>query len=366
MDQVSVRESSRVARSGPAGRAGLYLRAVHAAMNAPLVSVLVPARNAERTLAAALRSIERQSERDWECVIVDDGSRDGTLACARAFAARDPRFRALEAPPRGLVEALNLGLAHCRARYIARLDADDIMHRARLAVQRRVLDDCPALAAVGSHVRVFPRRRLRAGFRHYERWLNSIENPDRVRAEAFVECPVVHPTLMARAPVLRALGYRDLGWPEDYDLVLRLLTAGHEVAVVPRRLVGWRDGPERLTRVGLAYRLHRITAVKAAFLATHFLAASETYILWGYGSTARRLRRALLGHGKRPSHVVEVHPGRLGQTIHGAPVISVTALLARAPSPLIASVAGATPRGQIRDVLRAHGWRETLDFVCAA
>jgi hypothetical protein len=138
------------------------------------------------------------------------------------------------------------------------------------------------------------------------------------------------------------------------------------VGVVPERLVAWRDGPGRLTRIGTAYRLHRITAVKAAFLAAHFLAASETYILWGYGSTARRLRQALLEHGKRPSCVIEVHPGRLGQTIHGAPVISVNALLARPPSPLIASVAGAWPRRQIRDVLRAHGWRETLDFVCAA
>src|SRR5438552_243634 len=57
------------------------------------VSVLIPAFNAEVTLAAALRSVERQTERDWECLIVDDGSTDGTLRVARLFAGRDARFR---------------------------------------------------------------------------------------------------------------------------------------------------------------------------------------------------------------------------------------------------------------------------------
>ena len=53
---------------------------------------------------------------------------------------------------------------------------------------------------------------------------------------------------MVRRTVLAAVGYRDRGWPEDYDLVLRLLAAGPEIGVVPRRLLAWRDGPGRLTR----------------------------------------------------------------------------------------------------------------------
>src|SRR5207253_2330368 len=88
-----------------------------------------------------------------------------------------------------------------------------------------------------------------------------IDGPERVRADAFVECPIVHPTLMARADVLRALGYRDLEWPEDYDLVLRMLAKGHRVGMVPRRLVGWRESPTRLWRRDRRYGLGRSGAV---------------------------------------------------------------------------------------------------------
>ncbi|MFN8544973.1 MAG: glycosyltransferase family 2 protein [Candidatus Binatia bacterium] len=331
----------------------------------PAISVLLPARDASATLPACLASLARQTERDWECVLVDDGSRDRTRAVAEAAAAADPRIRVVATPARGLVAALTAGLAHCRGELVARMDADDVMHRMRLAAQRAALDD-PELAAVGSRVRVFPRRGLSDGFRAYEHWLNGIDAPARVRAEAFVECPIVHPTLMIRRAVLTGVGYRECGWPEDYDLVLRLLGAGHRLAVLPRRLLGWRDSPGRLTRTGRAYARDRIVACKAAFLAAQFLAGRDEYVLWGYGGTGRALRRALLVHGKRPSHVVEVHPGRLGNRIHGAPVVPPAALAALRETRIVASVAGEAARGLIRATLAGLGFAETEDFVCAA
>ena len=335
-------------------------------MSAPEVSILLPAYNAGATLDACLRSVARQTFPRWECIVVDDGSEDGTRAVAERFAAHDERFRVVATAHQGLVAALGTGLERCLGRMVARMDADDVMHRERLAAQLRALDAEPALAAVGCHVRLFPRRELSDGLRAYERWLDGIASPRRVRAEAFVECPVAHPTLMVRTDVLRAAGYRDEHWPEDYDLVLRLLGQGREIGVVPRRLLAWRDGPRRLWRAGEAYRPERFTACKAAFLAAHFLAGADRYVLWGYGPTGRALRRALARHGKRPSHVVEVHPGRIGEIIHGAPVISVDELRAHPRRPLVAAVAGERPRREIRDALSALGFRETQDFVCAA
>jgi len=332
----------------------------------PEVSVLLPARDAAATLSAALRSLARQSEPRWECVLVDDGSRDATGALATAAARADPRIRVLARPHGGIVAALGTGLAACRAPVVARMDADDVMHRDRLAAQLRALAAEPALAAVGCHVRFFPRRGMTDGLRDYERWLRSIDGPHRVRAEAYVECPVPHPTLAVRRAVLAGFGYRDAGWPEDYDLVLRLLAAGHEIGMVPRRLLAWRDSPARLTRTHPAYRQDRIVACKAAFLATGFLAGDGTYVLWGHGGTGRALRRALAAHGKRPSHVVEVHPGRIGNRIHGAPVVPPDALAGLPRGRLVASVAGAGPRALIRGFLARLGWEELRDFVVAA
>src|SRR5262249_36735676 len=157
----------------------------------------------------------------------------------------------------------------------------------RLATQLRALDNDPALAAVGCWVRIAPRAGMTDGLRDYERWLLGVDGPRRLREEAFVECPVAHPTLVVRRDLLVAFGYRDAGWPEDYDLVLRLLAAGHEIGVVPRRLVVWRDGVGRLTRTHPAYAQERIVACKAAFLAAGFLAGDDRYVLWGHGGTGR-------------------------------------------------------------------------------
>jgi glycosyltransferase involved in cell wall biosynthesis len=332
----------------------------------PRVSVLLPARNAAATLDVALASLRRQTWRDWECIVVDDGSTDATGEVAAAVAAMDLRVTVLRTPPRGLVAALGTGLERCRGEYVARMDADDLMRRDRLALQVDALDRDSRLAGVGAHVRFFPRAGMSDGLRAYERWLNSVDSPARVRAEAFVESPVAHPTLLVRRSVLSEAGYRDRGWPEDYDLVLRLLASGNDIGVVPRRLLGWRDGPGRLTRTHPAYGLDRITACKASFLADGFLAGGERYLLWGHGGTGRALARALRGHGKHPSQVIEVHAGRLGNVIHGAPVVPPAALVDLPRLPLVASVAGEAARSEIRAFLATLGWVETRDFVCAA
>jgi len=333
---------------------------------APLVSVLLPALDAERTLVPTLRSVRRQTEARWECVVVDDGSTDATLRTVEAVAASDDRFVVVPTPHRGLAAALMTGLAHCRGHFIARMDADDLMHRERLARQMHALGADASVAAVGCHVRLFPRARLGRGWRSYERWLNAIDSVERVRAEAFVECPVAHPSLMIRRELLVEFGYRDRGWPEDYDLLLRLLAHGHRVGVVTRRLLAWRNHPGRMSLTDARYAPASFTACKAAFLAAHFLAGVEEYDLWGYGGTGRTLRRALLAEGKRPAHVVDVHPGRLGQTIHGARVVAPDEIPRLPRRPMLVSVAGERPRRQIREALTAMGFRELDDFVCAA
>jgi len=332
----------------------------------PLISVLLPVFDAQTTLAACLRSIQRQTLENWECVVVDDGSRDGSANLVRAVGHEDPRFRLLEIARGGIVAALNAGLAQCRGECVARMDADDVMHRHRLEAQWRALAEAPGWAAVGCHVRLFPRSALGDGGRAYERWLNAIADPQRLREEAFVECPIAHPALFVRRAVLEQFGYRDRGWPEDYDLLLRLLAAGRELGVVPRRLLAWRHGPGRLSRTHPNYAIGRFTACKAAFLAEGFLAKTERYVLWGYGETGKALRRALLAHDKRPAHIVELHPGRLGETIHGAPVVPPDELPGLPRHPILVSVAGEGPRREIRDALARMGFRELDDFICTA
>jgi hypothetical protein len=187
-----------------------------------------------------------------------------------------------------------------------------------------------------------------------------------VRAEAFVECPVAHPTLLVRRAVLEVLRYRDAGWPEDYDLVLRLLGAGHELGIVPRRLLAWRHGPGRLSQRSTVYSAGRFTACKAHHLAAGLLAGQSHYWLWGYGGTGRALAKALRAYDRHPAAIVELHPRRIGQRIQGAPVIAPNDLGAPGALPLVVSVAGVGARSLIRAELTKRGFREGSDYVCAA
>lgn len=335
-----------------------------------LISVLMPVRNAEATLPLSLESIRRQRGVRWECVVVDDGSSDQSRDCIARTAQRDARVRYIEQPPLGIVAALNRGLAACRGELVARMDADDVMRGDRLLLQARALQLDSGLDGVGCHVRMFPTASLSPRRKAYEAWLNSIHDERAVVRDAYIECPLAHPTLMLRRSTLERYSYRDQGWPEDYDLVLRLLTEGRRLGVVARRLLAWRDSPTRLSRTSRDYRIERFTACKAEFLATTFLGGSAGYVLWGYGDTGRTLANALALHGKHPYAIVELHPGRIGQQIRRAPVIApaeLEALRARlGHPPIIASVAGGGPRSQIRSALEQLGYVELKDFVCAA
>jgi len=328
----------------------------------PRVSILLPVYQAEATLGACLESIARQTERDFECIIVDDGSRDASLSISKP----DARFRLLAEPHRGLVATLNRGLSECRAPVVARMDADDLMHRDRLRLQLAALEQDAALCGVGSHVRIFPRADLSDGRRAYERWLNHLDSAEALARDAFIECPIAHPTLAIRTAALRRFGYRDMPWPEDYDLVLRLLAAGERLSVVPQRLLHWRDAPSRLSRVDPRYHLDAFTACRASFLAASFLSQRGDYVLWGYGDTGKALRRALLQHDKHPCVIVELHPGRLGQRIHGAPVIAPEELPQLRGTPIVVSVAGEIARAQIRAALHAMCFAELTDYIVCA
>lgn len=336
----------------------------------PLVSILLPFRDTAETLESCLHSIRRQTFTDWECLLVDDRSTDRSPAIAWEAASGDRRFRLEQAGREGLVPALNHGLARCRGSLIARMDGDDLMHRERLSRQVGCLGDQEALAAVGCRVRMFPRRTLGKGMRTYETWLNRIDGPGRILKEMWVECPVAHPGLMARSAILRQAGYRDRGWPEDYDLVLRLLGDGHRIGVAPGRLLLWRRHPGSLAMTDPRYGPDRFIACKAEHLcrrsAVGFLAGESRYLLWGYGRTGRTLARELARRGRRPAAIVEVHEGRIGNTIQGAPVIRPEDLPAPGYLPLVVSVAGHGPRERIRDALVRRGWRESRDFICAA
>ncbi|MCK5797013.1 MAG: glycosyltransferase, partial [Deltaproteobacteria bacterium] len=240
------------------------------------MSVLLPVRDGAETLGAALDSLAAQTLTDHEVIVVDDGSRDATADIAAAYVARDDRVRLVQTPPRGIVSALNTGLARVQAPFLARMDADDLCLPERLALQRRWLMRRRDLVGVGSLVESFGEGAETEGWRRYIRWLNSRLTARDIARDLLVESPLAHPSVTLRMEALRAVGgYRDFDGPEDYDLWLRLARAGGRFAKVPRVLLRWRDHAARLTRKDGRYRPEAFLRCKVNHLLAGPLHASE-------------------------------------------------------------------------------------------
>lgn len=327
----------------------------------------MPARDARATVRAAARSILRQTERDLALVAVDDGSADGTAEILAELAERDRRVVLVRGPGEGIAGALQRGLARCDAAVVARMDADDLAHPRRLALQRAALEADPALWAVGSQVRAFPRRAVRDGMRRYVGWLNALVTPALVARDLLVEAPLVHPAAALRREALARLGgWREGPFPEDYDLWLRAAAAGGALSNLPVPLLLWRERPERATRVDARYARARHVALKCRHLAAEVLRGRREVAVWGAGETGKAFADALGAEGVRVALFVEVDPRKVGRTVRGAPVVGHAEARRARGLPLLVAVGAPGARPLIRAELARQGFEELRDFWCVS
>ena len=199
-----------------------------------LVSVLIPAYNEESYIGEAVESILLQTYRDFEVLVIDDGSNDGTLEHLRLI--KDERLRILRQHHQGLVAALNLGLRCARGDIIARLDADDIALPTRLEKQVRFLKENPDVALVGS----FAVYRDVDGKEYVVSFPPSDEG---IRRYLLRDDPFVHSSVAFRRDVISEVGpYSTKYLAEDYELWVRI-AAKYKLAIIPEPLVVHRVRP---------------------------------------------------------------------------------------------------------------------------
>lgn len=275
------------------------------------VSIVIPARDAEATLAETVASLQAQTLTGWEAVLVDDGSGDGTLGLARALAAEDPRLRVIAGGAAGAGAARNRGLAEARHPLVLFLDADDLLRPSCLALLAAELERDPGLA--GAHcgwARLAPDGSL-AGE------LEATEAGDLFAA--FVhQCLFPIHACLVRTELVRAVGAFDPGLVtcEDWDLWLRIARLGRPFAAVPDVLALYRmrersasvdgrrmflDGLEVLERarrpdprVPDAASVHELGWRKGDLAATRLYHACWTAgLVLGAGGDARKLLRSL-------------------------------------------------------------------------
>ncbi|MFO7902521.1 MAG: glycosyltransferase [Pirellulaceae bacterium] len=268
------------------------------------VSVVMSVYNAERYLAQAVRSILQQDLEDFEFVVVDDGSTDGSLGILRSFS--DGRLVVLEQENQGLPKALNRGVRQARAPLIARMDADDVSMPNRLRLQLEFLEQNSDHVAVGSNARVIDED---------GRYVYATDKPldDRsLRARCLqtpLEPPLIHPASMfRRAAFTAAGGYSEqvIG-VEDTVLFNRMMRSG-KFANLAEPLIQYRIVPTSITRrerasaefsriVQKAIESNCISAAEARYLAERTGNRSAQSRVVGYHSF---LAKKLLWNSHRP------------------------------------------------------------------
>ena len=207
----------------------------------PRVSVILPVRDGERFLREALQSVLAQTLDDFELLVVDDGSTDGTAAILDEV--QDDRLRVLRQGPLGLVAALNLGIAEARTPYLARMDADDVSLPERLERQVVYLEARPQVALVVPGVEAIDEEGSAGA---------TVVLPDddaALRRRLLLRNPFTHGSVVVRADaVARGGGYRtDYGANEDYDL-WRRIAREWELGALPDVLYRYREHPGAVTQ----------------------------------------------------------------------------------------------------------------------
>jgi glycosyltransferase involved in cell wall biosynthesis len=198
----------------------------------PLISVVLPVYNGESYLAEAIESILAQSFVNFELIIIDDGSTDGSQKILREFELRDERVRVFMRENKGLATTLNDSIGVARGAWIARMDQDDIALPHRFERQLQWLEQTGA-DICGSWVRFFGTEG--------ERVWKCYRTDQAIKMDMLFRSPFAHPSVIMRTDIAKHYSYRkEFEKAEDFDLWVRCALAGLKMTNVPEVLLMYR------------------------------------------------------------------------------------------------------------------------------
>lgn len=212
--------------------------------NTPMVSVLIPAYNADKFIGAAITSVLNQTFKDFELCILNDGSTDRTAEIIDQF--NDPRIIKIhQSQNSGLVSVRNTLIALARGKYIAYLDNDDVAFPDRLAKQYAFLEADKADICSGDY-ETFNEE---TG----EKKLSKVRYSDAdIKALITVYCPLCNPAVMGRAEIFKKFPYIvGNDHAEDYSLWQEIALAGYRFANLRDKLIIYRIHPKQISRLAL-------------------------------------------------------------------------------------------------------------------
>jgi glycosyltransferase involved in cell wall biosynthesis len=245
-------------------------------LNNPKVTVLMPAYNADKYIGEAIASVLEQSFTDFELLIINDGSTDKTEKIIRSF--KDPRIVLISQENKGVSAALNLGLSHARANYIARFDADDICLPNRLKVQYDFITTYPEYTIIGSAVEYMDADGHYIFTHHPEGHLN-----EEIQQLKYTICPFIHSSVFYKKDaVVNNGGYNEHAYTyEDHFLWVNILK-NEKACNLSQALIKVRLNPESIT-IDERWRTRKFRSIKYATLKNKNITEAEGNELYQIG-----------------------------------------------------------------------------------
>lgn len=327
----------------------------------PLISVILPYHREGYWLKDAVESIQQQSHRHLEILLIENGADATTREIATQLKNSDSRIRWLLEEKTGISHALNKGLAHAQGDYIARMDADDYSLPDRFTKQLQLLSEFSTKHACFTQVAPMPGTQTGEGMQWFMDWTNTLLSAEDIRLNRFIDAPVIHPTLLAHRSLFDDLQdhYKE-GVPEDYELWLRWMERGIEMIKVPQALLYWRDHPDRLTRSHAHYAPSRFLEVKAQYL-KKVVPAGTPVCICGADNTQKPKIQHLMNAGIDVQYITDVRPRKM----NGLAYIPIEAAGSKKGIFFISLVGSRSRQVEMRDFLNGIGLKEGIDYLLA-
>jgi len=331
-------------------------------MSSDIVSIIIPAKNAGKFLPTTLSSILRQSIDDWELIVVNDNSEDDTSEILYKYAKKDNRILVLNNKGNGIIDALNTGYEASSGTYITRMDADDIMPTEKLEKLREALKNKEHSVSTG-YVSYFSLHGMSSGYLNYEKWLNSLCDQNNHFKEIYKECVIPSPCWMMSRSTFESIGaFRDLNYPEDYDLVFRMYK--NKITVVPicEVLHEWRDHPDRASRTDDNYKDNRFLELKLKYFVEIECPKFRLINLIGAGKKGKKIAEHLTSE-KVNFHWYTNNENKIGRNIYGNILKDYSHWTKEENTVTVITVANPVEQAEIKERIQSLGMKNYFFFT---
>ena len=214
----------------------------------PLISVIFPVYNAEKFIKESIESILNQTYKNFEFIIINDGSKDNSAEIIKSY--KDQRIRYYEQKNQGLAKTLNVGLSYAKGKYIARQDNDDISFPNRFEKQISYLEQNQQIAVLGSWAKIIDENGIFTNrFHHHS------TSPLNLKFELVFDNPFVHSSIMARKDIIEKTGmyHLDNDYFEDYNLWSRI-SYHYQIANINEELLLYREVNTGMSKTTNSYK----------------------------------------------------------------------------------------------------------------